>query len=85
MFPAESGGKGGTLLMKWLLETIHWWKTILRSSRYVSWRRWKKKRRLYSHEVALGPLGIHPFVEKNFEKLKICFLEEVEEMELLFA
>jgi hypothetical protein len=28
-----------------------WWKRILRSSRYVSLRRWRKKRRCSSHEL----------------------------------
>lgn len=41
----------------------------MRSSRYVSWRRWKRKRRPNSHDLALCPLGTHPLVEKNFEKL----------------
>jgi hypothetical protein len=56
----------------------------LRSSRYFSWRRWKRKRSPFSHELALDSLGTHPLVEKNFDKLKICFLEKTEEIKPLF-
>jgi hypothetical protein len=59
------------------LWTHPWWKTNLRSSRYVSWRR--RSRIPSSHELSPCSIGTTTLDRKNLMMLQIRFLEQLEE------